>query len=126
MTPDSPHPEGPTSPPPVPVSGVERWCVTAFVVAELLQNIIPISLVAWLSGLGLLAYSAIWTRREKLQAWLWLSSGFPLLVITSQLTTRWANSGEGRPGWAYLLLAGLLAYLAYQVLVVVRLLKRRG
>ena len=55
---------------------VEVGALVGLVAAEVLFVILPVSIVAWIVGLVLLAMSHVWSTREKLIGYLALGTGF--------------------------------------------------
>lgn len=55
---------------------VETGALIGLVAAEVLFILLPIAIIAWLVGVVLLAYSSVWTLREKVIGFLALGSGF--------------------------------------------------
>ncbi|MGL5811549.1 MAG: HAAS signaling domain-containing protein, partial [Nocardioides sp.] len=61
---------------------IEAGAVIGLLVAELLFVILPVSLVAWIAGLVLLAVSKVWTAPQKVLGFVGLGTGFVAAWLT--------------------------------------------
>ncbi|MEZ5096909.1 MAG: hypothetical protein R2731_12810 [Nocardioides sp.] len=73
----------PTASRPATWGAVEILALVALVGAELGFFLVPVSPLAWIVGLVLLAVSRVWTPTEKLLGYLGLGTGFPAAVVLS-------------------------------------------
>ena len=101
---------------------VELWCVVTLVGAEVLVLAMPLALLAWLTGMGLMTLSTVWTSRQRTRAWLSLATGLPLLA--GLLTFVQGSTSVGGL-WATVVAVALVAYFVYQILTVRALLTTR-
>jgi hypothetical protein len=96
--------------------------VITLVLAEVLVLLVPLAMLAWLTGMGLMTLSTVWTPRQRTRAWLSLATGLPLLAGLLTFVQGAASVGGL---WATVVAVALVAYFVYQILTVRALLTTR-
>ncbi|MFN8194509.1 MAG: hypothetical protein U0R80_09520 [Nocardioidaceae bacterium] len=117
---ERPAPASPSEQPTREPGRVEMGAILFLVGAELFSGLLPFSLLGWMTGIALMALSAVWTMRDKIRGWLFLGAGYPLVEALSL-------SASDLPRWGLFVgVAVLMVFFVLQVVTVIRLLSVRA
>lgn len=102
----------------------ERAAILLFFAAEALALTligIIVAVPAWLAGMALFALSTRWDSRDRGLGFMALATSLPAAIIVIMVLT---GGGERRPWVPVVILAASAVYVAFQVVVARRLLRR--